>query len=676
MKRSQFIGKLPEALAEEIRDYVLDIPGVWSEARVDLSLEELLNDREVLERMFQSLRETEIRTLRLILTGFAGEPFDEARLVKAGREQLSGAALKVGLNRLCRKGVVFTLRKAWGEQLYMLPTDRIGLWAGLLAPFEAESYLAEEGATVVPLREEQPVPPARLLSLLAYAEREGLPLTQKGTLVKRTVTRLQQLLGVDGSVGARPPLLRYKGEEAYPFPLAAVLDAALRLQLLHADAECYRLNERMLAEWLSLSEAEMNRQLYGLLSDLLPPPADPMIRNVIACAEELPTDRWFRPEAISAGLVERGLTGAGVGPEPDKLLVEWLKPAEALGFLELGRAEDGGWLARWRLPASGTERQLAESIDTTTTITGTSTMGQKAVFILPDFEIIVPPAVPYSIRWELERHTELEQPGAVCRYRLTKERIIRSLELGADGARILELLHDIAKYGVPEPVEYTLKDWIAQYGRTSIESAVLFRCRDEATAEEMEVNPKLLPHLRERLGPLVWLVEPGASDLLLEQLQMNGYIPAQANAGTNAADDPVATASQMPFPADSIQNMVAEPAGLIYSRQSVQYYDIERTIPPTEELYPGLTEVPGIWLKECRAYHAATRMDMIRKALEWKASVRLRQGGQDRVLVPEKVEGTKERWQVLVRHEAGEATLGPEQWDEMQLVLPGINDDV
>lgn len=671
-----FVQKLPDTLAQDIRKQ-LDNLLFAEQSYDDRRLEDLLVAKEVLELVMAGLREIERQTLCLIITTFAGEPFDDGKLEKSGRAKLSGAALKVGLLRLCRKGIVFALRKSWGEQLYMLPSDTLATWVKLLFPANGGRWLdgqAEEPVTTVSL--ERPLPSARIVSLLAYCAREGLPLTQKGTIAKRNLIKLASLLKL-GDNEARVPDVRYTGDDTYPFALAALLDVSLRLGHLKLQSEHYIVDEEQLHPWLKRTETEMNRTIYGCLLPLLVP-VDTDMRHWIVRSEEIMPGCWFSVEAVIRELEQRFLIRSGL-LEVETIVIAWLQPLSSLGFMELGHGSKGDWRARWTVPASNSEaHHIASKVS----------LQNEPIFVQPDFEIIVPPGVPYTARWELERLAELEQAGPVSRYRLTRARVLQALEGGYGSERIVSILREHAKYGVPELVEYSLLQWAGQYGRASVEEAVLFRCRDDEAAREMEQNAKLKPFLMERIGPLAWIVDPQSAEALFQQLEDCGYSPSRHTLGSGVKTGKAESGAPSRSGSSRKQSLAnrtitqAEPQkadnvpqGLIYSRLSVQYYDIERTIPRNEDLYPGLQEVPNMWLKECRTYHAATRMDMIRKAMEWKACVRLRQDGQDRLFVPERVEGTSESWVVSGFNPTGEVKLSPDQWEEMQLILPGINDE-
>ncbi|MDF2669368.1 MAG: hypothetical protein K0R67_1674, partial [Paenibacillus sp.] len=573
MNVSLFINKLPEAVSQYMhKEIVAALPS--ASVLVDRELSELLTSNDGLAALLLGLRVTEKQTLRTIVAEFACEPFEDTKLLKLGRMRLSGAALKVGLMRLCRKGIVFALRRSWGEQLYTLPTDTYKLWLKLLFPKVVEQIVPKDETEVVSISHEMPLPSARILTLLAYCHREGLPLTQKGVLVKRHLIKLLSLLRLEPGE-QRLTEVRYTGEEAYPFTFAVILDAALRQGILEQYSEGYVIDEKRLQQWLALTEQDMNRAFYAQLAPMLLPAFVPL-RHWIAYSEEIAPGLWFSVNGLLEGL-RIHLEMDKKGLQLERIVAEWLEPLSSLGLFELGRDGAGELLARWCSPTTASDsHQLAA--DRTET--------HDSFFVQPDFDIIVPPGVPYEALWQLEHLGIQEQSGPVSRYRLSKDRVLQSYRAGFEEDQMVAFLRKYAKFGLPELVEYSMRQWISSY---------------------------------DKMGNI------------------------SLNEGSKTNRNP--------------QKKEAVMQGLIYSREHVQYYDIERSIPRTEDLYPGLAEVPNMWLKECRSYHAATRAEIIRKALEWKACIRLRQAGQDKLLVPERIEGTSDSWLVSGFNLTGELKL-------------------
>jgi hypothetical protein len=65
---------------------------------------------------------------------------------------------------------------------------------------------------------------------------------------------------------------------------------------------------------------------------------------------------------------------------------------------------------------------------------------------------------------------------------------------------------------------------------------------------------------------------------------------------------------------------------------------------------------------------------MIRKAIEWKSYLKLRKEGIERQIMPQSLREDNNGWMLLGMENAQDILLRSEDWNEMKLILPGIND--
>ncbi|MNR02945.1 hypothetical protein D3C85_1188200 [compost metagenome] len=86
-----------------------------------------------------------------------------------------------------------------------------------------------------------------------------------------------------------------------------------------------------------------------------------------------------------------------------------------------------------------------------------------------------------------------------------------------------------------------------------------------------------------------------------------------------------------------------------------------------------MQQIPMSWIKEFRDYHASTRKDMIRKAIEWKSVLQLRKEGRDCFIIPRMLREDRTGWILEGWEEYQEIAWPSEDWKEMRLILPGIN---
>ncbi|MBD2862610.1 helicase-associated domain-containing protein [Paenibacillus oceani] len=671
MKLAALLESLNVPMREEIRRH-----NGWEEEAG--TLEQLLADERKISELNGSLYDLEIKTLTLVLRTFGYKPFDWPKLEKAGRKAFPGAALKVGLIRLSRRGIVFAIQRKWGEAEHRVAEDTFPLWRRQLLPFDqtAAVYAGSDAASDSDYR---PGIPSQLLSVLAYTAKEEVALTQKGTMHKRHAGKLSALTPVkDEEFRDAGTLLR--PDPDYGSAAAAYLCAmGQSLGLLEKADGRLAVRNSLMRGWLRQTEAEMHAVLYALWKEMNAPRCC-WLQHAVSCIEQMPESVWISVCAVaeqmpgeSEGLTAGRLTGDS--PSRSGLLMDWLSPLIAWGWAESGATPDGKKLFRWLTNPAGSK--TGGGTTAATSSSRDEAVAAPCLFIQPDFELIVPPDCPYGVRWELELIADRIRHEHMAVYRMTRETIMRALEQGrtADGTVGFLELH--AKHGVPDNVRVAIQQWGEQQSQLRLAPYVVLKCRDEAAARMIGGDERIAPLLGETLGPAAWTVPAEKEAELRALLERSGYSPG----GKKGAEGGTAVYLQLPaaddgdFPDSRSGEPADNPAkGHIYSKATVQYYGKEGKFPLVEDVYPGLQEVPSMWLKDCRAYHASTRKQMILKALEWKACLKLRKSGADTVFIPIRLDGIRDDWAVTGFEQLSEVRISPDQWEEMQLILPGIND--
>lgn len=76
--------------------------------------------------------------------------------------------------------------------------------------------------------------------------------------------------------------------------------------------------------------------------------------------------------------------------------------------------------------------------------------------IQPDFEVLVPPEVPYTVRWTLAGCAELLHHEDLWSFRLTRERLEAAADQGRAPGEVISWLNAHAAGGLPEQVELAL----------------------------------------------------------------------------------------------------------------------------------------------------------------------------------------------------------------------------
>ena len=117
------------------------------------------------------------------------------------------------------------------------------------------------GGQIHVIREARPDIAAEIIHILAWIAREGLTLTNKGTIHKRMVQRLSALIHLCPDDFASLNL-NYEHSDISPVHVAIILDMLLALGLLHKDQEKIRVHDETLGHWLEQPWSFMHREIF------------------------------------------------------------------------------------------------------------------------------------------------------------------------------------------------------------------------------------------------------------------------------------------------------------------------------------------------------------------------------------------------------------------------------
>lgn len=603
------------------------------------------------------LDEAGIEALRLLFRRYAGQPFKLEQVNAAAAGGVSGAELRAALPTLLRSGALAAVRKAWGEKLYYLPLDRLlGMWNA----WGYAELREQEPARVELRREAKPGLALDLFRALTWIAGNGLRMTAKGTIHQKERGNLEDRMALKAEdiAGLR---LKYPHPDVYSPGLAVVLDLLQALGLIAKERAAWRAHPQGLAAWLSLDLPAMN---LVLLREMLQRyvPADAELQHVALrlAATDLKPGAWYALEELLGSLQDQGLLGAEGEPSPEReaWIKGWLDALCGCGWLELGRHPADGVMFRWLI-----ERKPSGS--------AVSQTAKGKLIVQPDFELFVPPDVPFTVRFELEACAELASSGVMSVYRLTRAGLEQACRLGRTPQEILRLLEEHSA-GLPDLVRDALLQWGREIGRTTLAEAKLLSCADAEAADRIAGLP-LLEGKLERLGTLHFLVNPDFESDVLKIL--DGERLAPVHRGTQDPDEPIYPKLAEVLRPDGEESKRQDGQGWIYQGADLHFYEPEFDLPSVEELFPGLSEVPAMWWKELRRYHASTARELVERALEWRAKLLLQIGGETALCVPLSVEGDTD-WRVKARllpasgDPEKETVLSPGDWQAIRLILP------
>jgi hypothetical protein len=669
MNHAYYISRLPQELKAQIEAETIYIPWI----RYGMTLEEIWSNQATMESIYNQLSVRERKVLHILLTSIGCEPFDGAKLETLAAPAMSGAEAKVGFIQLLQKGLLYAFRKSWGEYVYVMAYEGLALWQRILFEDEAEMLrLPNEDNTAqdVHVTEEGGLGLAHaVFHSLVYFDQNEIKLTKNGTLHKRQLQKWIELLPLQKEK-LEGCGIKYAYADIYPASIAVALDMMTRIQLLDQKGEELTLSKENVRVWLMLSEAEQSIRLYGFWKRVAFP-KEVWLQHAVLLLERQPHDVWIRAEGILQWLRKYGILAKAAVTDNEALLRmledQWVQPLIAFGWLEKGSDDSLKQLStlyRWK------SQPLSPMVS--------STENEQLLYVQPDFEVLVPPNVSFAVRWELSAIADYYESDPMSLYKLSKESMQRGLERGHNLDQTLTFLEQHAAYGVPDNVKLTLEQWAKPFGKARLIQALLLRCEDAGVANTIHKIAGAAECLEELIGDRTWIVRGEQLQRLTVLLDKAGWMPGKLAVIDSLSSNDSNTQKQRTNGSTNMGNgdLSSNEKGFIYSRQSYIYFEMEQRLPSIQDVYPDIKKVPASWMKEYRTYHPSTRREIVEKAMEWKTAIQLRQNGSDYIVAPRKLLETRGTWTMTGLEESNrqEVCLMAEDWQEMKIVLPGIDE--
>ncbi|WP_010269868.1 helicase-associated domain-containing protein [Paenibacillus senegalensis] len=581
-------------------------------------------------------------TLRTIFRFFGLKPFMQSSLEKEGLSGgIAGAELARGLAGLRKRGIVFGFARTWGEPVFAVPMESAAGWHQQLFVDSGASVIWQDEPQrggFVPL---QPKSQAKIhaqgcrdllfevLFSLRYFAANEVKLTRSGVVSKRHLSKWAQQLELEAET-LRPLSLEYVSCEAYPDHLALILDILLKLRLIEIQNDCLKPRPLRVQGWLSLSADEMRQVLYRVWKKISLLRLPVWLQHFVMWLERQPaggpvfwTDalQWLSAHDllpnrhVEESMIKTDGDRAGKLTEEQQLWKEaaklWIMPMRAFGWLEMS-GEDAHSIVLQPVfsplslnNASSRQQHLPEA--------------EAACFVQPDYEVIVPPDVSFSIHWHLDAMAERAVSDTVAIYRLSRKSVQQAFAEGYTANDCLAFLRAIAKTGIPEHVEQTISQW-------------------GCAAEGQVSNTKSMTAVKADRLFRTWPAE----SLPAEEAEMRF-----ANEG--------------------------EAQGIMLTDYYWSSWPVDSQIPGDDELFPGWRDNPLKWYRQLQSYHSSTYKEMVRQAIAWKAHLKLLANDKEFRLLPLSVQERDGGWFVKGLENGREAVHDPANWQAIQILLPGIS---
>ncbi|WP_282941707.1 helicase-associated domain-containing protein [Paenibacillus sp. RC67] len=666
MNQSDYTARMPQTLRKQI-----EAEGVYAPwLKQGHTLESMSLNQVIMETVYNQLTLHERQVLRIIVTTIGCEPFDNIRLEKLAGPHMSGADTRVGLLLLLKKGICFAFRKSWGEQVYRMALDALALWHRILLTEPIDDRV-EDTEFIEELLEAGGKGLAEdVFQAMIYCGQQQIKLTKGGTLPKRQLQKLGELLSLRNE-WFEGTGIKYVYADVYSHKMAVIMECLTRLQLLESNDERLMLNKEHSRHWLSLKETVQTKALYDLWKSVLFPGAAWM-QHAVFWLESHPQGVWISSERLKHWLNVHGLISLEYDRENTETFLEalekqWVLPLIGFGWMEKGWNGSGNVGYKWRNHPLHPEIMEDEDV---------------RFYVQPDFEVLAPPGVSFSVRWELALFSDQLTFDALSMYKISKESVQRGLENGRSIEEIMSFLKHHALYDIPENVKITMEQWARPFGQLQLAQVILLRCENLEAANTVRKVTASADCFLEAVGDQAWIVKADRLSSLRALLDKAGWVAGKlvlldgsgSNDNGSGGNEYSLNLAEFTGPSDWATDMAAK--GFIYSRHNVGYYEMEQRLPNIAELYPDLNGIPTGWMKDYRTYHASTRREIVEKAMEWKAAIQVRHNGEDRLIAPRKLLETRGTWSMigLEPSEMQEVCWLAEDWQEMKIILPGIND--
>ncbi|TKH35271.1 hypothetical protein C1I59_15305 [Paenibacillus polymyxa] len=647
---------------------------------------------------WNELSADELLVLRRCFVRYAAQPMKEEEPMQLTQGALSGVETKLALHGLRSRGWLEAVTKSWGERILYIPVDRLpALYDMLLEQTPMNGIHIDHPITV---HEAMTGLESELLHVLSRIAIQGVPLTAKGTIHKRSLQKLNELTPF------RPEDLEglglhYAHAELYPVQTVVMIDLLLSLGLLVKETVSFRIQEAELATWIRLSAGQMRKHIFDTLMERYGKAKAPMqhFRYMLCAVSQYGgTDGWISIQYLLQWMLQVGLipqnslsgddstNSAFIDIVPNlkgladetvsdfnfngsfmEDIMGWLKALTAFGMGDWGQTTSGEICFRWNVSVTDLLRPYNDE-DTH--------QEQGAFYVQPDFEILVPPDVAYDVRWRLECCCERVTGDRMVVYRITRESITEAIELGMEAKEILALLDKYSRTGVPEHVRLAVEQWAGNVGRTAFVTVTLLRCGTQEDADMVARHPAL-EGLLERLGDKDFMIPVHSADKIRKALAAIGLSPRlePKSADEPAHHYPLLTETENLDAGRSLFSQEGR-AGLVYTGRTLHFYEQEHTLPDPSDYFPERSTVPSSWTKEWRSYHTSTSRQLMEQAIRWQAAVGLRISGKEVKWIPESVV-SGDPWSVTGWYASGmdeetpsRATLQPSDWSDMRLLVP------
>ncbi len=246
-------------------------------------------------------------------------------------------------------------------------------------------------------------------------------------------------------------------------------------------------------------------------------------RHVLDLLTELPPGSALAAGDIVDLLDDRQPRRAG---ELRRLTVEaTLQEATELGVVGAGAVSTASRLAVSSASLPAAERR-ARAVDIAAALDAALPADVDHVLIQADLTVVAPGPLVASASRSLRMLADVESRGHATVFRISEASIRRALDAGWDAATIHQVLTDLSRTPVPQPLTYLIDDTARRHGAVRVGNALGYvRCDNPDTLASVLADRRLRTLGLSRLAETVVVSQSPAAEVIAA-LRAAGYAPA------------------------------------------------------------------------------------------------------------------------------------------------------
>lgn len=158
------------------------------------------------------------------------------------------------------------------------------------------------------------------------------------------------------------------------------------------------------------------------------------------------------------------------------------------------------------------------------------------VVILPDFSVMISQTIYPELLYVFCRIGKLIKLDKVYKGKIDKETLADSLSNGLDGEYVIKFLE---KWNAPSNIIVSVKEWINEFHRVSIDSGKFVFISDKETVDAIGEHPQLSEYIEEVKAVSVYRIKPGYENRVISTLDSFGFDVRSQSYGEPDSKEPI-----------------------------------------------------------------------------------------------------------------------------------------